>query len=394
MIELKNNKVTSLGGNKYALDSCLAPIQFKSGGKWQDIKPVLVPDRNGWHTEGTPYYFELLRNGQRTIYPDLSDRSKYLCIPSPQIARSLTRNVSADRIAHASQKYDVHYELGNTAVYFKVLLKEPVSFDRITLDVDAVGMDVPELLKSKSGVGIPRPRLIDKRTRRERLLEWSYSHGKLELGFDLTGMEFPVLLKNATLDDQVGASGDDWDTIGASFNSTDAGLVFPFDEDAWDWADVGMRFDASAIGNGDTIDTAYLSLKCNVWGGAANSGDVQIFCCDEANPAAPTTAEGHNGLARTTAHVDITLPAADYDAWYLSGTELKTVVQELATSYDIGNIIFLIDADTGGATYAHGCYTYDNASADAPKLHIEYTSGAGGLSIPVAMHHYNQMWRN
>jgi hypothetical protein len=54
MIEIKNSKTTYLGkasgGDRYALDAFIGAVQMgEPEGLWQDIKPCLVRDADGWH---------------------------------------------------------------------------------------------------------------------------------------------------------------------------------------------------------------------------------------------------------------------------------------------------------------------------------------------------------
>ena len=176
-MELKNSKTTSLGGNRYALNGFIGAVQMSEDGqKWQDIKPRLVRDVGGWHVVGTPYYAEIKDDGTRLYCPDCNERSKYFKLPAIPLLTSLEKNVSfsptkldgeviPNKVVMPIRDYaSIVITFTNTSMNFEVLFKKapPRQFtDRFTFNADIAGLDIKELLASRQGVGIPRPRLID-----------------------------------------------------------------------------------------------------------------------------------------------------------------------------------------------------------------------------------------
>lgn len=216
MIELKNSKKTYLGKtkddrNKFALDCHIGAIQYKDNlGIWQGIAPRLVQSGNKYVSEGVPYLMEFDSLGGRREYPDKYDLSKYISLPAMPLFQNLPKTFYQDRIVFTAPKFDLTMGLGKTGTYLEILFREAPAFDKITLAAESVGFDISKLLSSKQDLGIPKPRLIDSSEEPiERMLDWSFKDGQLEVGFDMTGLTFPFLFKNSPLDVQVGASLDD-----------------------------------------------------------------------------------------------------------------------------------------------------------------------------------------
>ena len=71
------------------------------------------------------------------------------------------------------------------------------------------------------------------------------------------------------------------------------------------------------------------------------------------------------------------MPASDEGTWE-NLPEVKTLVQSFIDrgGYSEGNYIGLRLTNEEPGNFYDMFYSYDNASGDAPKLHIEYTAGA------------------
>ncbi len=136
------------------------------------------------------------------------------------------------------------------------------------------------------------------------------------------------------------------------------------------------RFTGASGLSGATIDVAFLSL----FGRTAELGtpETLIRADDSESPAAYTTKEEHDGATRTAAAVTWDNPNLSTSA-FTDSPSIISVIQELADSFDPEPIIILHDDDlkTDSNNRIQGS-SYDEDSAEAPKLHIEYTAGAGG----------------
>ena len=192
------------------------------------------------------------------------------------------------------------------------------------------------------------------------------------------------LMVDTTIDEQVGASLDDgyveqspvFDQTGGAHVG---GRTSPrFDHQAW------FRFTGISGLSGVTIDVASISL----WGNNADLGTplTKIYAEDAAAPAAPTDKADLDGKARTTAGVDWDSPGLSLSA-FTASPSIVAVIQELADSHDPSAIQILHD-DDGSAqdgTNIIRVSTYDVATAEAPKLHIEFTAGGGGVTVLAAL---------
>jgi hypothetical protein len=391
MIELKNSKRTYLGRvngrDRFALDCRIGAMQMRQPGKdWEDIDPtVKLWGRKKWGATNTPYRLEIDSAGSRRIYPDKTDLSRYIDLPAVPLFSKLKKRIGGNRIVASTQKYEIAFILTNSGVRFNALLKQPPPFDHITLDVDAVGFDLLSLLKSTSGLGIPRPRLIEADPNIvepvQRLLDWSYAAGQLTLGFDLSGMRFPILLKNTTIDVQVGASGDDGYSNGDGGYNSNGNLMYVGAPDGG--SDSWYRFPDVTISSGATIGA---NTYIEVYAKQNDSSGVytNIAADDQSGPAAPTSRADHAGRTRTA-----TIVAWDDGFWtdgglyaWRTSPNIDGIIQELVDSYDFtagAAIQILHDDDASPLRYA-SIETYDYDTTHAPKLHIEYTAAAGGLT--------------
>lgn len=405
MIELRNSKPTYLGKtldgrDRFAVDSYIGAIQMREDDKdWEDINPRLVEDAEGWHSEGTPYSFRILRSGARTIYPDRTIRNEHLHFPAIPLFAALPKRQEGNQIIATGDKYDVIFRLSHTGVKFMAMLKEPPPFERIVLPVETGRLNVRNLLEAKRGLGIPRPRLIDWQGR-TRCLNWTYGGGQLELGFDLTGLTFPIMLLNTTVDKQIDA--DDRDCHADRTDGTDWAVGTYAFYIGRDWDDhylVGFKFVGVNIADGATIGAnSYLNFHCE-GGTSSNDCDVKARAEENVSPSDFSTWEDFDGRTLTSADDNwANLENWTTGSWYGSGSDLYCVqecTQEVIddTAGQVNDIVYRLD-DDGSSTeerrFITGHSHWDDGSI-AAKLHIEYEEEAVGIAIPVAMHHYKMM---
>ncbi|HUU64122.1 MAG TPA: hypothetical protein VMX96_09445 [Dehalococcoidia bacterium] len=390
-IELSNSRRTFLGKapdgrTRWALDCSIRAIQMREQGKdWVDIQPQFVPDAQGWHVEGAPYAFEVARDGARRIFTDRVDRTQQLYLPTMLFFKDLPWLVEGKRIVASAAKFDIIYQLTNTGVHFMVLLREALPSSKIALNVDSVGLDILQLLKAKSGIGIPRPRLIDANGE-ERFIDWSYKNGQLELGLDLTDLKLPVLLKNTTLELSVGATEDDdyvcrfdtptWSNTGTIFNAGNSiATACGYGGSA--------RFTGVNIPAGAIVSVAYLTLISRL------DRDTTVvrsdLCCENSNnPGQIADYDDHIGRTRTTGAGCIAWDGID--AWakgesYQSldfAVAVQQVVDDQAGTGD-ALIVFWEDKDLESDIGAlRSAASWDNTTYDPPAIYIEYEAGATG----------------
>jgi hypothetical protein len=405
MIELKNSKIQYLGQvsgrDRYTLDAFIGAVQMREpGGQWQDIKPCLVRDADGWHIEGAPYYAEVKDDGARLFCPDRNETSRFIRLPAPALFDGLGRNIASNparldgaivpnQITMPAEWGEIRIIFSNTGMHFEILFTQappPALFGkdspRILLDVETSGVDMEQIIKSRQGIGISRPQLtaagadVLLSQSPEHWLDWNYKDGQMELGLDFGELAFPVLLKNTTIDMQVGASGDDGNRQpGTGFNYGNYQMYAGYESGSYH---MFMRFTGVTISG--TVTTSYLQLYG--FGSYAGSPHMKIRGVDEDSPAAPTTYTEFDADPLTDAGIDWDTAFSSIQ-WYNSPS-INSIVQELVDSYTISNdaIMFQIRDDIGSGSNYNGTRTWDYDPTYAPKLHIEYT--AGGPTVKTA----------
>jgi len=396
-MELKNSKTTHLGGNKFALDAFIGAVQMREAPDkpWQDIKPQLVRDTEGLHIEGAPYAIKITSDGDRRIYPDKTDLSKWIYLPIPAFVRDLPKRIVGNQIIASAEKFDVIFKFTNTSIKFMVLFREAPPADifgidtpRITFLAETAGLDFLKILKARTGVGIPRPSLLEFQTQQEErqppLLDWSFKDGKLELGFDLMGLNYPILLKNTTIDVQVEANYDDCKERpdDSYFSTTTNPEVEPSTTPSV-VTHAGTRFTVT-IAASPTITTAYADLYIH---GTNDDMHSDIYGHDVETSQDFNTDQTVFSRTRTTATVAWDKEELTNAAWTSANAadncpELKTIIQELCDSFDHSagralTLLWIAGAETANKVEWTG---HDVDDTLATKLHVEYETGAAAFT--------------
>jgi hypothetical protein len=124
-----------------------------------------------------------------------------------------------------------------------------------------------------------------------------------------------------------------------------------------------------------TIDVAYIEIASRKSQGTPL---FRLYGVDADNPNAPTNLAAYNNAALTTAYADWTTNWSTTKTFHQSPS-LAAIFQELVDTYTISNDAVMVQVRstaTVNNNYGVG-YFYENAAADAAKLHIEYTEGGG-----------------
>lgn len=195
---------------------------------------------------------------------------------------------------------------------------------------------------------------------------------------------YPVVV-DVTIDYQVGASADDAKENDAGSVTINATFWIVNEPDEWH----GFRWQGVTISDGVTIDTAYVEMY--YYHANRDEPDVTIDFEDGLNPAAFTAGVGNTDVSERTG-TTTTVNWADTDlgapGFFGSAIELKTIIQELEDSYDYSGgeeMVCRVTQRTGASsTRDCGLNYWDADTAEAAKLHIEYTV-AGGTILPQMM---------
>ena len=124
---------------------------------------------------------------------------------------------------------------------------------------------------------------------------------------------------------------------------------------------------------GAIITTAYVQWRFHSYVGSPP--ECTLYFNDAKPAVVPSSYTDAEALVKTTANVKYTPPITGD---WVKSPELKTIIQELVDSYDYssGSSMELlgIGITTYGGTNSYTKFrTYDYATGDAPKLHIEYS---------------------
>lgn len=142
-------------------------------------------------------------------------------------------------------------------------------------------------------------------------------------------------------------------------------------------ANVFARWDGITIPDGAIITTAYIQFRIHSYLGTPP--ECKLYFNDVESVSAPTTYTDADAKVRTTAYVNYTPPI---EGDWVNSTEIKTIIQELVDSYtyDNGSMMLLgIGVDEDGTNDYIAFRTFNYATGDAPKLHIEYSLSAPSL---------------
>jgi len=182
---------------------------------------------------------------------------------------------------------------------------------------------------------------------------------------------YPIKI-DPTIDTQIAANGDDRTYVTdpnlfqnetqIGYNSGGPRYCSPF-----------TRFDGMTVSG--TIDVAYITLT--VLYSISPNWSTIIAAYDGADPAAPTTTGGFTGFTRTTNTVTWTVNTGSWAGNTEHNTpSIVSMIQELVDSYSYSSTAMIIVFDENGGTSTNSTYFYDynDNTAKAAKLHIEYTS--------------------
>ena len=129
---------------------------------------------------------------------------------------------------------------------------------------------------------------------------------------------------------------------------------------------------------GAIITTAYVQWRFHSYSGSPP--ECTLYFNDAKPAVVPSSYTTAEALVKTTAKVEYTPPITGD---WVTSPELKTIIQELVDSYDYSSGSSMELLGIGIPYDGYNAYTafrtYDYATGDAPKLHIEYSLSASSL---------------
>lgn len=408
-MRLKNSIKRSLGSSpdgrrRWAINAFIGAVQMsKDGDNWQDIKPQIVKKNDIWQIDNAPYEVEISNEGGRKIYISRGDKSRYINILANPLIKKYLPNRQLrwnpakidgvpirNEVVMPTPWGGISFIFGNTRIQFQVLFnKVPQALewegkkDTITFDIDS-SLDIAKLLKSISGIGIPRPKLIDAdfNVRRGK---WSYKNGQLELGLDTKGLRLPVLLQNTSVEVDTDAQAEDaWEDLYNNavdiddinlylyaYNGTPTGTVQSLaNGQLWDLGDT--------IPSGSTIDASKFS--CVPYHASYDDVACDIHMELGAAPSNFTTGNSDiSGRSMTTASASWTADSLGTGS-YVDSPSLNSPMQEVTDSYSSTRVA-VICMPHSNATKQLRYWSYDHGSNE-PRLYVEWTEAAGTTATP------------
>ncbi len=205
-------------------------------------------------------------------------------------------------------------------------------------------------------------------------------------GLILSSLLYPIQASAVTVSSRVNSDNDDAEERISNGNvsrgSTDLELVFDSGLQI-----VGMRFNAVAVPQGATINSAYIEFVTDETD--SNSTSVTIYAEDSDN--APAIGGGNSNLSNRTS-TGSTVDWNNIPAWNSVNEihqtpDLSSIIQELVDrpGWSSGNsMLLMIGPGQGGSCSGNNCQrtaeSHNGEPASAPLLVIDYTDNAGGAA--------------
>ena len=210
-----------------------------------------------------------------------------------------------------------------------------------------------------------------------------YVSHRVPLSF-VQGAVYPLYV-DVVIDEQVGAGADDAHEKANDTSFFATGILNYRDSDALNSVRrfCGDRFQTVAVPKDDTIDVANLQVKVAFT--TTDDPNLDIYAEDVDDAVDFTTNADVVNRIRTTASA--AWVATGIGIGFRTSPDFASVVQEVINraSWASGNDMMIITVGKSDLDLAFRTRTFENASADAAKLHIEYTAGAGGVTVLAAL---------
>jgi len=406
---------------------------FHDGAAWQDIDESIVDDGAGGFDkkcDKTRHAIRIGTGGTQRWYPRRNVLTEYVEITNIQYWRTTGggswRSINLPAAVWKSQGADwdmtnLHVELINTwrQVKTNFVLKDNTAPTRLRFALTLVGLtlstDTWEFTSTTDGLvwgSIPPPTFTDATSTEEAPVfvpvTTTYAGGYLEWSVNPTGYTYPLTSHSLTFTD--GYGGDVTTAIDTYVRSSAAttnygtNIALTAYNDGSIWRNVLMKFNISSLA-GTTLDSA--SLFINSTSSIAEAMTLKFHNILVANSgwtedgakwdySVGTTRWAGDSGSDGGADAGCNVSGTDY-----SGTELSSYVLPESTTGFVEVVLVITQVDDWLSANYGLQFHKENSSSQAatfassdnettgnrPYLVVLYTA-AGGLSIPVAMHHY------
>jgi len=395
----RNSKTHSLGGRKYAWDGTIGSVHYKDNPRdeseqWKDIDTTIV---NGRVTKA-PYDLDIYLTGMPGFHYKSKESGEFdvrlkaarkgvklgeigriggtdlpPTIPIPKVEgnRVIWENIYPDT--------DVILEVQNTRVKLQRLIKSdkaPLDFDVDIQEIKGVAKLLP--LKPARDANKQPIKMEEKLVvggRNEKL--------KLEVLTELGEIAQPIvypILDATEVDEQVGDGDDDANNRSAcSWIHSGLDFLYIGNVASPDYRNIGLRFQTVNVPQGATCSNCYLTY----WAYSGRNYTVPTHVNgedeDDASNFNGETCSGMNSRARTTASVAWEITGLWLINTWHNSPDISTVIEEIVGrgGWSANNALVILHDDDGTAANSnrYDISAYEEASAEAAKLHIEYTAG-------------------
>ena len=392
---------------KHVLDCSIGWQNYQDvHGDYYPAQPgYMEADGDGFNAR-FPHLPRLIRlgdDGKKRIYPVPGNDQVWVQLHKPE---ELTLGVPTSKIGGVwtweRPRYTFRLHVAPSRVKFSIYLPEPVGLTTLHIPFESQGLtrQGANLLHNGEVVAVLRrpwvrdaSGMAEDPEYEERYLDVQFGQGEIILELDDTGLVYPLTI-DPPLDLQVGAVLDD---VAAGYGS-EARWYPSLDYGYIGWVDglpafiveSGFRFQNVTVGQGDTIDVAYLELYTEYSNIGNLTVNAHLWGEDADDTNAFSTWTDFMGRARTgdVAGVDWTI-ANNPNAWHQTPSTValtQEIVNRALWASGNSQVYFAKGEDQSGANHYMYPMMNEDVVGNSTKLHIEFTAGGAGIGAFYMQH--------
>jgi hypothetical protein len=358
---------------------CAAPQHFMRGGKLHDINLRPRLDRGSFLIDRAPYVLQVSASAPAYRYQGQSGKIIVELLGVPETAPIFDgRSFVWNGVARDS---DFLVTPGLTGCGAYLRLKSPDAPRSWNYRISGAKHLLRPLVGQDAAGRMLK--LIEQRDGDLLRITWTgyvASQDDLRNGLGWNAEpSYPILI-DPTIDEIVGASGDDATVDYAGTFSSTYSMLFAYNSFGYTGS-CAARFQTVDVPQGATITSATLTIRPT----EGQTGSTNVYGIDVDDVAAFTNVASINSAPQTTASASISGATAGND----KVIDVTSIVQEIvdragwAANNDMG---FVWPA--GGANTSLRFRAYDSSTTLCPRLSITYAAAGG--AAPVFVHHRKQ----